>query len=173
MSFKRRAELSRTVSAGPSRAAPWAQGTNVWQFLYSAGLLQTPAILVYIEYVIAVYKCLAIRVFSKIVYKCQQCFYTLSMQSRYTNAWHFLYWGRLFKNASKSCIHRLCNCGIEMLGNSGIQPDCSQMPAIPEYIEYSIAVYRCLVIPVISPAVFKRKQVRYTLNMRLRYTIFW
>jgi len=144
MSFKRRAELSRTVRAGPSRAAPWAQGTNVWQFLYSAGLLQTPAILVYIEYVIAVCKCVAIPVFSKIIYKCQQFLYTLSTRSRHTNAWQFRYSARLFTNASNSCIHRVCNCGIQ-----------------------------CLVIPVFSPTVCKCRQCLHTLSLQLLYTNAW
>jgi len=100
------AEPHRERRTEPSHAV--AQGTNVWEFLYSAGLLQTPAILVYIEYVIAVcqclaipvfqqdylqmppilvhiehaiavYKCMAIPLFGPTVYKCQQFLYTSSV----------------------------------------------------------------------------------------------
>ena len=52
---------------------------NAWEVLYSARLFTMPAIPVYIESAIAVYKCLAISVLSPIVYKCQQFRYTLSM----------------------------------------------------------------------------------------------
>jgi len=136
------AEPHRERRTEPSHAV--AQGTNVWEFLYSAGLLQTPAILVYIEYVIAVYQCLAIPVFSKIIYKCHQFLYALSTQSRYTNAWQFLYSARLFTNASNSFIHRVCNCGIQ-----------------------------CLVIPVFSATVCKCRQCLHRLSLQLLYINAW
>ena len=69
--------------------------------------LQMPAIVVDIEYVIAI-----------------------------CNAWQFLYSARLFTNASNSCIHSVCNCGMQMPGNFCIQPDCLQMPAILVCIDH-------------------------------------
>ena len=127
-----------------------------WQFLYT---LST----------IAVYRCLEIPVISSAVYKCRQFPYALRRQLRYTHVWYFLYsafvykWHNscihwvcncgiqrfgnscnqpgLFTNASNSCINWVCNCGIQMSGSSSIQLCCLQTPAIPVCIEYAIAVY--------------------------------